>query len=193
VPPSSPDHAILSPIIAPTPTDFEDNSDGVFDVNWCKDCGDEDEDEEDLEIIFHHGSGRPTGEWISFLGWVLVGLPMVADCSLLSLDRKRRRCSSRGWQASAAQVPKVSDFFVISSFPLLILPSAFGVDTLGSFCHALGENILSGEISIDGLEWWGKQKMAGINHDGLTDLALDVLCAPGASFFFFLTLIQPWF
>jgi hypothetical protein len=119
---------------------------------------------------------------------------MVADCSLLSLDRKHRRCSSRGWQASAAQVPKVSDFFVISSFSLLILPSALGVDTLRLFCNVLGDIILAGESSIDGLEWWGKQKIAGIDHDGLMDLALDVLCAPGASFFFFfLTLIQPWF
>jgi hypothetical protein len=48
----------------------------------------------------------------------------------------------------------------------------------------LGDIIMAGESSIDGLEWWGKQKMAGIDHDGLTDLALDVLCAPGASFFF---------
>jgi hypothetical protein len=47
-----------------------------------------------MEVIFRHGSGRPTGEWISFLGRVLVGLPMVADCSLLSLGHKRRRCSS---------------------------------------------------------------------------------------------------
>jgi hypothetical protein len=47
-----------------------------------------------MEVIFRHGSGRPRGEWISFLGQVLVGLPMVSDSSLFSLGRKRRRCSS---------------------------------------------------------------------------------------------------
>jgi hypothetical protein len=105
-------------------------------------------------------------------------------------------------QAQAAQVPKDALkewiagqwFFAISSLSSLILPSALGVDTLSFFCHVLGDVILAGENSIDGLEWWGKQKMAGIDHDGLTDLALNVLCAPGVSFFFFfLILIQPRF
>jgi hypothetical protein len=109
---------------------------------------------------------------------------------------------SRMAQAQAAQVPKDALkewiagqwFFIISSLSLLALPSALGVDMLSFFYHVLGDVILAGESPIDGLEWWGKQKMAGIDHDGLTDLALDVLCAPGASFFFFfLILMQPQF